>query len=199
MYGKQDAYPRALAGVPGETFEQAASADPAFNDMDVSTLNTPLIYAAKAFRGNDVLGWKVAFCERDVAIYVVIGLCGFAYAIVRKLNIKVPYLPFWAYILIAIVPMGLDGFSQLFANPPFYGFGLSFYPIRESTPFLRTLTGALFGLGNAWLVFPYIDDSMVETREIVETKLVKAGVLQPPVSVQPGGGPTYTGPDSIKK
>jgi uncharacterized membrane protein len=83
-------------------------------------------------------------------------------------------------LIIAIVPIGLDGFSQLFANPPFNGFGLSAYPIRESTPLLRTLTGALFGLGNAWLVFPYIDDSMVETRELVENKLIKAGVIEAP-------------------
>jgi uncharacterized membrane protein len=199
LFGEQPAYPRALAGVPGQTFEQVASADPTFNGIDVTTLTTPLIFAAKAFRGNDQMGWKVAFCERDVAIYLVIGLAGFAYAIIRRMKIKIPYLPFWAYILIAIVPIGLDGFSQLFANPPFNGFGLSFYPIRESTPFLRTLTGALFGLGNAWLVFPYIDDSMVETREIVETKLVNAGVLQPSSVRQPEGGPTYTGPDSAKK
>lgn len=180
LFGQQDAYPRALAGVPGETFEQAAKADPFFNNVDVTTLSTPLVYAAKAFKGNDQMGWKVAFCERDVAIYLSIALAGFLYAILMALKIKVPYLPFWAYVLIAIVPIGLDGFSQLFANPPFNGFGLAFYPIRESTPFLRTLTGALFGLGNAWLVFPYIEDSMVETRQIIEDKLAKAGLLKTP-------------------
>jgi uncharacterized membrane protein len=178
LFGQQTAYPRQLAGVPGETFEQVASADPAFKGIDVGSLNTPMILAAKAFRGSDQLGWKVAFCERDVAIYASIALCGLLYAISRRMKIKVPYLPFWAYVLIAIVPIGLDGFSQLFSNTPFNGFGLGFYPIRESTPFLRALTGTLFGVGNAWLVFPYIDDSMAETRLLVETKLIKAGVLK---------------------
>jgi uncharacterized membrane protein len=164
--------------VPGQTFEQAAGLDPFFKGIDVSTMNTSMILAAKAFPGNDQMGWKVAFCERDVAIYASIALFGFAFAGLRRLNVKVPHLSFWAYVLFAIGPIALDGFSQLFANPPFNGFGLAFYPIRESTPFLRTFTGALFGLGNAWLVFPYIDESMAETRILVESKLTKAGLLK---------------------
>jgi hypothetical protein len=74
LYGEQAAYPRAIAGAPGETFEEAAANDPAFSGIDLETLNTPLVYAAKAFRGNEQLGWKVAFCERDVAIYVALAL-----------------------------------------------------------------------------------------------------------------------------
>lgn len=179
LFGDQIAYPRALAGLTGQTFEDYARRDPAFAKVDVDTLNPVLIYAAKDFRGNPDMGWKVALCERDVAIYGSITLFGLGFAFLRRLKVKVPYLPFWAYLLITLVPIGLDGFSQMFANPPFNGFGLSFYPIRESTPFLRTLTGALFGLGNAWLAFPYIDDSMAETRILVETKLVRAGIIEP--------------------
>lgn len=179
LFGEQSVYPRKLAGLSGLTFEDIASTDPTFKGMDVTTMSTPLILAAKSFRGNPVVGWKVAFCERDVAIYAMIALFAFVYAGLRLFKVKVPYLPFWLYIAIGIVPIGLDGFSQLFANPPFNGFGLSFYPIRESTPFLRVLTGSLFGLANAWLVFPYIGDSMLETRAIVEAKLTKAGVLKP--------------------
>jgi hypothetical protein len=102
-------------------------------------------------------------------------------------------------VLIAIVPIGIDGFSQLFANPPFSGFGLGFYPIRESTPFLRTLTGALFGLGNAWLVFPYIDESMIDTREMLETRLIKAGVLKAPAGHLPADGSSFKAPETDKK
>jgi uncharacterized membrane protein len=174
LFGDQVAYPRKLAGAPGGAFEDYARNDPAFANIDVNTLNAALVYAARDFRGNAQMGWKVALCERDVAIYGSIALFGFIFSILRKLKVKVPYLPFWAYLLIAIAPIGLDGFSQLFANPPFNGFGLSFYPIRESTPLLRTLTGALFGIGNAWLAFPYIDDSMKETQQLVEDKLAKA-------------------------
>lgn len=182
LFGDQIAYPRKLAGVAGATFEDYARQDPAFANIDVDTLNANLVYAAVSFPGNPQMGYKLALCERDIAIYGSIALFGLVFALLRKLKVRVPYLPFWVYLLIAIAPIGLDGFSQYFASPPFYGFGLSFYPIRESTPFLRTLTGALFGIGNAWLAFPYIDDSMVETRELIQTKLERAGAIEPPTA-----------------
>ena len=178
LFGEQTVYPRARAGLPVGSFEEYASQEPAFEGIDVNTLDADLIFAAKRFRGSERMGWKVAFCERDVAIYGGITLFGLAYMLLKRAGVRVPYLPFWAYLLIAIVPIGLDGFSQYFANPPFNGFGLPFYPVRESTPFLRVLTGALFGIGNAWLAFPYIDDSMKETEELVVSKLTKAGALQ---------------------
>ncbi|MBN1120451.1 MAG: DUF2085 domain-containing protein [Anaerolineae bacterium] len=177
LYGEQAAYPREAAGVEGGSFEDYASRDQFFDGVDVHTLDDDLIYAAKQFVGNEEMGWKVAFCERDVAIYTAIALSGFLFMILKRAGVKVPYLPFWAYVLIALVPMGIDGVSQFFANPPFNGFGLAFYPIRESTPLLRVITGALFGLGNAWLAIPYVDDSMEETEELVLNKLKKAGKL----------------------
>jgi uncharacterized membrane protein len=178
LYGDQTVYPRQRAEVPLGSFEDYAAQEPAFSGIDVNTLDADLIFAAKRFRGSERMGWKVAFCERDVSIYASIMLFGILFAILTGLGVRVPYLPFWAYLLIAILPIGLDGFSQYFANPPFNGFGLAFYPVRESTPFLRVLTGSMFGVGNAWLAFPYIEESMRETRELVQSKLSKAGVLR---------------------
>lgn len=178
LFGDQVVYPRERAGLPGGTFEEYAGNDPYFDTVDVGTLDADLILAAKAFRGNEIMGWKVAYCQRDIAIYGSIALFGILYGLLKLIGIRVPYLPFWAYLLIALGPIGLDGFSQYFANPPFNGFGLGFYPIRESTPFLRVLTGAFFGIGNAWLVYPYLDDSMQETKELLETKLARAGVIK---------------------
>ncbi len=182
LFGEQTVYPRARAGLPIGSFEEYASQEPFFASIDVTTLDTDLILAAKQFKGSPRMGWKVAFCERDVAIYGSIALFGVLFLVLKARGIKVPYLPFWAYLLIALVPIGLDGLSQYFANPPFNGFGLPFYPVRESTPFLRVLTGALFGMGNAWLAYPYIEDSMRETAQMVEGKLVKAGVIRPKAS-----------------
>jgi uncharacterized membrane protein len=178
LYGDQTVYPRQRAEVPLGSFEDYAAQEPAFSGIDVNMLDADLIFAAKQFRGSERMGWKVAFCERDVSIYTSIMLFGILFAILTGLGVRVPYLPFWAYLLIAILPIGLDGFSQYFANPPFNGFGLAFYPVRESTPFLRVLTGSMFGVGNAWLAFPYIEESMRETRELVQSKLSKAGVLR---------------------
>lgn len=185
LFGEQTVYPRERAGVSGvRSFEEYASEEPYFQDffggpVDPSILDNDLSFAAKQFRGSERMGYKVAFCQRDVAIYASIALFGIVFTLLRGAGVKIPYLPFWAYILIAIAPIGLDGFSQLFANPPFNGFGLGIYPIRESTPLLRVLTGSLFGLGNAWLAFPYIEESMLETRDMLEQKLAAAGVLAP--------------------
>ena len=68
------------------------------------------------------------------------------------------------WLLLGIAPVGLDGFSQLFSQ-----IGLPFIneiiPYRESTPFLRVLTGALFGFMTAWFGLPYVEESMQETRQ----------------------------------
>jgi uncharacterized membrane protein len=93
-----------------------------------------------SFLGGPDLGYKVAFCERDVAIYLAVLAAGLAYA---ALGPRLPPLGLGAYTAL-ITPMALDGFSQLFGW-------------RESTPELRTLTGALFGLASVWLVYPRID------------------------------------------
>jgi uncharacterized membrane protein len=180
LFGEQTVYPRERTNPGTGTFETFASQEPYFDGIDLATLDADLIYAAKRFPGSERMGWKVAFCQRDVSIYGSIALFGLAFIVLRALKVRIPYLPFWAYLLLAIAPMGLDGVSQYLANPPFNGLGLSFYPLRESTPFLRVLTGSLFGIGNAWLAFPYIEDSMRETIEAVQHKLARAGVKGAP-------------------
>jgi uncharacterized membrane protein len=67
-------------------------------------------------------------------------------------------------VLIGMGPIGLDGFSQLFSQMNWEWLS-SIVPYRESTPFLRVLTGALFGFTTAWFSFPYMEESMAETRQ----------------------------------
>ena len=93
------------------------------------------------FIGNPSLGWKMAFCERDLAIYVGLLIVGLLYA--RQRN-RQP-LGFLVYGVL-ILPMAVDGFTQLFGW-------------RESTWELRVVTGLLFGLASAWLVLPRLDAS----------------------------------------
>jgi uncharacterized membrane protein len=178
LFGDQPVYPRERAGLDMGTFEEYAGQEPYFDGIDVHTLDNRLVFAAKGFRGSERMGWKVPLCQRDVAIYGALALFGVVFTVLQRLGVKVPYLPFWAYVLIALVPIGLDGFSQYFANPPFNGLGLASYPIRESTPFLRTLTGGLFGLGNGWLAYPYIAESMEESQVMLEDKLARAGIIK---------------------
>jgi uncharacterized membrane protein len=157
LYGPQPAYPRALANTNLATFEE------------MTGIPGDDFWSARAFLGNENLGYKVALCERDVAIYGGLLLGGLIYGLFRK---RIRPLPLWAWFLIGILPIGLDGGTQLISIMPFYPFGP-----RESTPFLRTLTGALFGLANAWLALPYLEESMADFRALVAAKLAGARSL----------------------
>lgn len=129
-------------------------------------------WQAKNFLGNPAMGYKVAFCERDVAIYGGILLGGLAYALFRQ---RVPRIHWLMYAIVGVGPIALDGFSQLLSQPPYDIIPpFSWLPFRESTPFLRTLTGALFGLMGVWLAYPYFEESMQDTRLQAEAQLTKA-------------------------
>ncbi|MGA9532764.1 MAG: DUF2085 domain-containing protein [Anaerolineales bacterium] len=161
LFGDQPAYPRALAGTSLEPFGQ------------VSGISESDLYAARAFVGNPEMGYKVALCERDVAIYGGIFLAGLAFALVRG---RLKPLPIALWVVFGIGPIALDGFSQLFSGIPIVPF--TWLPLRESTPFLRTLTGGLFGVMNVWMAYPYVEETMAETRALVSAKLKAADVPQ---------------------
>ncbi len=159
IFGEQPAYPLELAGTEWVSYTQATGLSE----------NDHLL--AQKFVGNEILGYKLALCQRDVAIYGSILLAGLVYALVRK---WLKPLPVWAWLLFGIVPIALDGGSQLFFGMPLPL--LSMLPLRESTPLLRTLTGVLFGVANVWLSYPYVEESMAETRVLLTAKLASAEV-----------------------
>jgi uncharacterized membrane protein len=135
LFGVQPFYPRA-------EFQAVTGIDP--ND----------IWTSRAFLGNGLLGYKVALCERDVAIYAAILLGGIAFYFLRG---KIRPLHWALWIVLGIIPIGLDGGTQLLSYLPFFSF-----PARESTPLLRVLTGVLFGLTSVWFAYPYVQESMDE-------------------------------------
>jgi uncharacterized membrane protein len=153
LFGEQVVYPRAAAGEPGLTFGQASGID----EED--------IFASRAFRGNQQMGYKVALCERDVSIYGAIALFGLVFALTRR---QIPGLPWYLWVLIGMVPIGVDGISQLISQPPF-----ELIPYRESTTFFRTVTGGLFGLTTAWFAYPLVEETMAETRRVLGDKLAR--------------------------
>lgn len=163
LFGEQVAYPRALAGVDGLlTFEQATG---------ISESTEPnAIWAARAYVGDERVGYKVALCERDVAIYAAIIIFAILFAIWRRLFPGKPLQPIhWiAWILVGIIPMGLDGGTQLVTQ--FIPAIANVFPVRESTPFLRTLTGFLFGFTTAWFGIPFMEESFNDTLRIFTRK-----------------------------
>ncbi|HLY28401.1 MAG TPA: DUF2085 domain-containing protein, partial [Aggregatilineales bacterium] len=167
LFGEQPAYPRAAVNFPGLLPFDAFAADvesATGSTANLSDWTVDLQLTAKQFIGDPVMGYKIAICERDIAIYLALFLAGLIYAIpaVRK---HLRPVPFWLYILLGIMPIGIDGFSQLLGYPPF-----SFWPIRETTPYFRVITGALFGMMNGWLALPYLEATARDTVRELEEK-----------------------------
>jgi uncharacterized membrane protein len=186
LFGEQPAYPRAIAGSELRPIEAYMAEIPEFQNVSPDNWLT-FTMAARNFVGNERMGYKMALCERDIAIYGFVFLGGLLYGLLR-LRYRVRPLPFLAFIFIGMGPIGLDGFSQLFSYyfSPIDGWapaGLlanaaQLLPLRESTPFLRTLTGAWFGLTLVWLAYPQVDGGMSDTQRELEPKLRRVGVLR---------------------
>ncbi len=116
------------------------------------------IFFWRDIRGNSELGFKMAWCERDAAIYISMLAAFILFGIIRR---YVRPLDARIYLLF-VVPMAIDGLWQLATSPVTLA---PFLPIHESSAVLRVLTGTLFGAGTVWLVFPYIDQAMRETYD----------------------------------
>lgn len=153
LYGIQPFYPRELAHLPEVYTYEAVTGMPAEN-----------IAFARNFKGDERLGYKTALCQRDLAIYGSLALFGIVFGLTGK---RIKAIPWYLWIVVAILPIGLDGFSQL---PGLAQGWPSGFPIRESTPFLRTLTGLLFGFGTGWFMYPLMEESIKEARFALQRK-----------------------------
>jgi uncharacterized membrane protein len=106
--------------------------------------------------GNAEIGYKVAFCERDVAIYGSIALAGMLFGLVRRRLRPLPILIYGLFCL----PMLVDGGLQLFG-------------VYESSWLLRSVTGAVFGFGSVWFAYPYLEEAFREMRRTARAKLAR--------------------------
>ncbi|NJN82447.1 MAG: DUF2085 domain-containing protein [Caldilineaceae bacterium] len=112
---------------------------------------TDNLLSQRVFIGNDSIGYKVALCQRDIAIYGSVFLAGIAFAFLRR---RIKPMSFKIYLLF-LIPIAVDGLTQLVG-------------LRESNWWLRSLTGALFGAASVFFAYPYIDDAMLDVIETEE-------------------------------
>jgi len=158
IFGEQTVYPREAAGINGIlTFTQATG----LSEESITTAQL----AARNYVGDERIGYKIALCQRDVSIYAAILLFGLLFVITGR---RIPQLPWYLWVVVGLIPIGLDGTSQLVSQPPF-----NLYAFRESTPLLRLLTGGLFGFTSAWFGYPMVEQTMAETRQIMAAKLLR--------------------------
>jgi uncharacterized membrane protein len=175
LYGDQTFYPREIAGTDLRPYEAYAAETEGINPgLSPTDFSLEFFMPARAFRGNEQMGYKTTLCARDVAIYLAMFIGGLIYAIpaVRK---RIRPIPLWMYVIVGLGPIGLDGFSQLLSYAPF-----SFWTVRETAPFFRLATGVMFGLMNAWLAFPYLERAMWDTRRDIVDKFTEQGISIPP-------------------
>jgi uncharacterized membrane protein len=171
LFGEQPVYPSQVAGTSYRPIEAYMGQIPEF--AGVTAENWPAFFAAaRQFRGNEQLGYKLALCERDISIYGFVLVGGVLYAMLRN-RFRIRPLPILAFILIGVLPIALDGFSQLFSYmlTPASGDGAGPLALRESPPLLRSLTGAWFGLLLVWLAYPRVEEGMQTTERELGAKL----------------------------
>ncbi|NPV08664.1 MAG: DUF2085 domain-containing protein [Anaerolineae bacterium] len=101
-----------------------------------------------------VYGRQVAFCQRDVGVYLGLFLGGLAYAAssgrARLSNTRI-------YLLVFVLPVAVDGLTQLLG-------------LRTSAWPLRLGTGLLFGVGTALFAYPFLRRGMDDTRRELEQR-----------------------------
>lgn len=97
--------------------------------------------------GDARLGYKMAVCQRDVAIYGSMFLAMVAYGPWAG---RLRRWPLWA-LAVCAAPMAIDGGGQLVG-------------LWQSSPLSRVLTGALFGVGAIRVLLPILDRGLAEAR-----------------------------------
>lgn len=142
LFGEQPYYPLAENNPPGMiSYEQAFGQIGA--DFD----------AARGIIGNETHGYKIALCQRDLAIYGSLFLFGLFFLAAGK---KIKRIPLVLWIALGVLPLSLDGITQLLYYVP--GVNFTNAVLRESTPWLRSVTGAMFGFFTGWYIFPAVED-----------------------------------------
>jgi len=164
LYGEQAYYPLEEASIEGVLdFESATGILHLQDPSNQSRLE------ARRYVGDERVGYKIALCERDVAIYASILFFGLLFGLTGR---RFPQLHWLIWIILGLGPVGLDGFSQLFSQFNWPALA-TLLPYRESTPFLRVLTGSMFGFFTAWFAYPNIEESMQETRQFFIKKFAQ--------------------------
>ena len=94
------------------------------------------------------VGYKIAVCSRDLGLYAAMLVAGLIYPLVKKLEDREVYPGI--YLVIALIPIGLDGGIQFFSDLGILPF------VYESTNLIRLVTGAIAGFAATFFAIPII-------------------------------------------
>jgi uncharacterized membrane protein len=148
----------------------------------------------RQFVGNAEMGWKMAWSDRMISVYGGVWLAGIAYTLNRgRLHVSL-----LAWILLGILPLGLDGVSHMVndvvAGTSGIGFRdtnawlqaltanalpASFYAgdqLGSFNSWARWITGVLFSITTVFALFPIVNASMAETSRDAERQMARLAV-----------------------
>lgn len=170
LFGEQAYYPLSTSRMTGVHFlEEYAYELPGLEGLVEPGSLLSYTRQLRDYYGSERMGFKVALCQRDVAIYLSLLVGGLTFSLVRR---RLRPLPWQLFLLLGLLPMALDGGYQLLS----YLFS-GVLPAYESTPLVRSITGMLMGLGLVWLTYPHIGAGMRESERDLRRNLVRAGLL----------------------
>ncbi|HUS14617.1 MAG TPA: DUF2085 domain-containing protein [Chloroflexia bacterium] len=134
-------------------------------------------------RAGNLLGYQVAYCYRNSAIYSTMFLTGLLYGAVRRrrpggslVGLLRPMR--WQIFVFLLIPVAVDGLSHMLGyretNAWFdtlTGGRLGDFSVGDTLGtlnwWLRVVTGALFGYAVVRLAFPWIERAFDESRRMV--------------------------------
>lgn len=144
-----------------------------FGDAFAHPLTEPISILKMAEKthiiGDALMGYKMALCQRDIAIYGIMLLSGILFALLRRKKTISP-LPLWLYFIFGILPMMLDGGIQWLSYFVWVIFPAYLSQPFETIPLMRALTGGLFGLGVVAVTYSHIDYYFQEIHQTLKTK-----------------------------
>jgi uncharacterized membrane protein len=146
----------------------------------------------RQFIGTPEMGWKMAWSDRMISTYGGVWLGAVLYAILGK---RAPRVPMWLWIVVGILPLGLDGFTHFINDIVAGSSGLGF---RDTNDWLRVLTanafpdsfyygdalgsfnswarwltGFAFGITTVLAIFPVIRAALRDTERDLEYQLAR--------------------------
>lgn len=148
-------------------------------------------FQLRQFIGTPELGYKVAWSDRMVSLYAPLLIGGLLLALMRwRRGRGWRPLPF-RWWLVALVPLGLDGFSHMISDVISFwngfrytnawlaeltnnAFAPTFYAgdaLGSFNWWMRLLTGLLAGAATAWAIYPYLEEAFSDMRKSMEAKL----------------------------
>ncbi|VVB98516.1 Uncharacterised protein [uncultured archaeon] len=109
---------------------------------DCNRDNVAVIGRQQVVDDHGILGYKFPVCARDVAIYGAMLLGALLFPFMRRIDDRIA--PPLIYFIIALIPIGIDGGTQLIG-------------LRTSTNELRLITGFIAGIVIPFYVIPILN------------------------------------------